>query len=286
MTRDSQQRTDFHFSTCCCHWGENSNAARRRYLASSGLDTDQFNSVYDQFVRHARIASSEHGIKDYRRISSLDAFVEVVRVVAPDLVSDVHEARNLFSAFDSDGTGSVDVDELFCGVGILTPMAAASRKMEICTLLTVSSHSYISSQKILHCCLVSPCASWGALFLFFLVGTPQVLIFLIIMVMVQLVVGCSCCCFLCPVTMCSVNFVPLYMKLLRLEICEILWEMMLFFFFVEKLFFIFFFDATLISVLGCYFWSSPVIHLFVVCSAFFFLFLFLLYFFSGANIRC
>ena len=85
-------------------------------------------------MRHARIASSEHGIKDYRRISSLDAFVDVVRVVAPDLVSDVHEARNLFSAFDSDGTGSVDVDELFCGVGILTPMAAASRKMEICML--------------------------------------------------------------------------------------------------------------------------------------------------------
>ena len=46
----------------------------------------------------------------------------MIRSVAPKLVSTKSLAKNLFEAFDSDGTGSVDIDELFCGISILSPM--------------------------------------------------------------------------------------------------------------------------------------------------------------------
>ena len=97
-------------------------ATKRRHLATSGLDLESFDRVYSLFVEESRIASSEHGIKDYRRLSSLDHFTTVIRSVAPKLVSTKGLAKNLFEAFDSDGTGSVDIDELFCGISILSPM--------------------------------------------------------------------------------------------------------------------------------------------------------------------
>jgi len=97
-------------------------ATKRRHLTTSGLDLEAFDRVYSLFVEESRIASSEHGIKDYRRLSSLDHFTTVIRAVAPGLVSTNSLAANLFEAFDSDGTGSVDVDELFCGISILSPM--------------------------------------------------------------------------------------------------------------------------------------------------------------------
>ena len=72
-------------------------------------------------------------------------------IVAPGLVSTSALAYNLFQAFDSDTTGSVDVDELFCGVGILSPMAAASRKMEVCfDLFDHNGDGAISGGDIVH----------------------------------------------------------------------------------------------------------------------------------------
>ena len=97
-------------------------AIKRRHLSTSGLDLEAFDQVYMLFVEESRIASSEHGIKDYRRLSSLESFTKVISAVAPGLVSTEELAANLFEAFDSDGTGSVDVDELFCGISILSPM--------------------------------------------------------------------------------------------------------------------------------------------------------------------
>ena len=53
-------------------------ATKRRHLATSGLDLESFDRVYSLFVEESRIASSEHGIKDYRRLSSLDHFTTVI----------------------------------------------------------------------------------------------------------------------------------------------------------------------------------------------------------------
>ena len=112
-------------------------ATKRRHLTTSGLDLEAFDRVYSTFVEESRIASSEHGIKDYRRLSSLDHFATVIRVVAPGLVSTDNLAANLFEAFDSDGTGSVDVDELFCGISILSPMGESRHTLVLSSLLVI-----------------------------------------------------------------------------------------------------------------------------------------------------
>jgi Ca2+-binding EF-hand superfamily protein len=137
-------------------------AAKRRYLNSSGLSLLQFDQVYDQFVLHSRIASSEHGIKDYRRLSSLESFHQVLHSLnawpniafttgATTTGDSTTTAAALFAAFDSDGTGSVDVDELFCGLGLLLPQNSLIRKLEVCfELFDHNRDSYISGADIVH----------------------------------------------------------------------------------------------------------------------------------------
>jgi Ca2+-binding EF-hand superfamily protein len=126
-------------------------ATERRYLSSSGLTKKQFNTLYDSFALHSRIASSEHGIKDYRRISNLNSFIQVMKSITPTTENTNETWLSLFHAFDSDGTGSVDVDELFCGVSILNPMSCELSKMQVCfDLFDHNGCGFISGVDIVH----------------------------------------------------------------------------------------------------------------------------------------
>ena len=72
-------------------------------------------------------------------------------VVAPKLVATTPAAKQLFAAFDSDSTGSVDVDELFSGLGILNPSFDLATNNSVCfDLFDHNGDGFISGADIVH----------------------------------------------------------------------------------------------------------------------------------------